>query len=229
MKQQFFIVFFIIAITGFAQSASDCCNVPFIKVEGSAEMEVIPDEIYLSITLSEDDYKQKTDVLLLEETLKGIVHSLGIEMKNLMIQDASSNFDRGIWKQDVAKTKQYVLLVNSAEMVGLVMNRLDKAGISNVYIQSYTHSKIEALRKQVKIKAMKDAKDKAIYLLEAIGEKAGSPIEIIEQAGYLPAPVLNMSYRKNESVPVFKSSYQDLEFKKIKLQYTIDAKFEIVK
>jgi len=228
MKKLFTIVFIVSSIYAFSQNNKNCCETPFIRVQGIAEIEIVPDEIYLSITLNEEDDKQKTDILLLEEKLKETVHSLGIDMKNLMLQDASSNFDRGIWRKDVNKVKDYLLLVHSAEMVGKVLYRLDEVGISNVYIEKYTHSKIEEFRKEVKINAMKAAKEKASYLLEAIGEKAGSPLEVLEQQDFYPMPVANMAMRKTKQLSSFESNYAEIDFKKIKLQYTIDAKFEII-
>ena len=44
---------------------------PFIEVVGTAKMEIIPDEIYISITISErDEGREKITILIQENRLK---------------------------------------------------------------------------------------------------------------------------------------------------------------
>ena len=51
-------------------------------------------------------------------------------------------------------------------------------------------------RKEVKIQAIKAAKEKANYLLNAIGNKAGKPLEIIEISDNDSDEVVSMGYNK---------------------------------
>jgi hypothetical protein len=87
----------------------------------------------------------------------------------------------------------------------------------------------------VKIAAMKSAKEKADYLLTAIGEKTGKPLLIREQV-YTAYPLSgNMSNTAMQEVVV--TGYgmaraagleNEISFTKIKLRYEIFAKFGIL-
>lgn len=221
-------ILFACFLWGNAQSTDNCCEKPYIQVEGVAEMEIVPDEIYISINLNEGDEKQKVDIQELENKLKSAINSLGIDLKNLKVIDASSNFDYSLWKKEVNKRKTYELLVHDAETLGKVFKKLDELGISNARVTNYTHSKIEEYRKEVKIMAVKAAKDKASYMLETIGEKVGKPIYIIEQAnnnyyGMYNSNISNAYFEVQDSI-----SLPDLGFKTINVKYSVSAKFEIL-
>ncbi len=70
------------------------------------------------------------------------------------------------------------------------MEKLDDEATQGFFISRTSHSKIEEYRKQLKIQAVKAAKEKAIYLSEAIGEKAGVAVTIQEPVDYSVVPVL---------------------------------------
>ena len=61
-----------------------------------------------------------------------------------------------------------------------ILNKVNAESIYSVGIRNYSHSKIQEYKKQLKIEAIKAAKEKAAYLLEAINEKIGLAIEISE-------------------------------------------------
>ena len=61
---------------------------PYIEVTGRAEMEVAPDEIYVRITINEQDSKGKTTVLQQEKDMVRRLKDLGIDVdKKLVVQD----------------------------------------------------------------------------------------------------------------------------------------------
>jgi uncharacterized protein YggE len=64
-----------------AQMQASNPNIKRITVTGSAEMEVIPDEIYFSISLREyfkEKDKNKVDIATLEKQLQAAVNAAGI-------------------------------------------------------------------------------------------------------------------------------------------------------
>ena len=61
-----------------------------------------------------------------------------------------------------------------------LVEKLDDDATKNFTIVSVSHSKITEYRKDLKIKAIKAARDKGLYLTEAIGEKLGEAITINE-------------------------------------------------
>lgn len=213
---------------GITQNIETNCDKPYIEVTGTAEMEIVPDMIYLNIDLKEYfDGKTKITISQLEDSLKTQLKSAGIEMSKLSVSDASINFISVKWtKKDALSSKSYVLLLSSATEVKKTVDALGIKNI-NVSLEKVSHTKLPEYKKQVKIEAMKATKEKAEYLLESIGEEIGKPLIIKEEnqyvsAGYVSQRASNRSY---SSYDKFES--EELNFKTIMLKYSIYAKFEI--
>ncbi len=65
----------------------------YIEVRGMAEMEIVPDEIYLQVIIREKDAKGKQTVEILERSMIRELDKLGIDIeKAVSIRDVSSNF-----------------------------------------------------------------------------------------------------------------------------------------
>jgi uncharacterized protein YggE len=207
---------------------------PYIEVTGTAVMEVIPDEIYIGIIIREK-YINKAKVTIEEQEakLKTAIKSLGIDMANLNLTDANADYVKIRWqKKDVLTKKDYTLKVSTAASVGQVFLELEKLEITEAYISKVNHSKMDSLKKEIKIKAIKAAKDKADYLLTAIGEQTGKPLLITENENE-PAKSYNSGVRYAANVSyidgiIAKSpNNEEIEFQKIKIQSSIYAKFSI--
>jgi uncharacterized protein len=209
---------------------------PYIEVTGTAEKEVIPDEIYIGIIIREK-YENKVKVTIeeQEEKLKSAVKLLGIDLTNLYLSDANADFVKIRWhKKDVLTKKDYTLKVTNATTVGQVFLELEKLEITDAFISRINHSKMDSLRKEVKILAIKAAKDKANYLLAAIGEQTGKPL-VIKENEILPIRTLNENERgvvnanKEQFYKIEMKSLDnnEIQFRKIKIQTSIYIKFSI--
>ncbi len=237
----FTVPFFTIAFTTFGQTKSETAEeIPYIEVTGTAEKEIIPDEIYMGITLREK-YEGKTKVTIeeQEEKLKGIFKSLNLGVSNLTLTDADADYVKVRWqKKDILTRKDYQLKVGDAATVGKVFQELDKIEITDAFISRVSHTKIDSLKKAVKIMAIKDAKNKADYLLGAIGEQAKKPLIIRETefpttnaAGVYGVNVKGsrsegMQYYVN-GVKQLSSPEPEIQFQKIKIQSNIYMKYSI--
>ena len=203
-----------------------------INVSGSAETEVTPDIIYLSISLKEyfenNNSKRRVDITTLENQLINAVQKAGIPKENLTINNLSSYSIATEKKKnpDFLASKQYRLKVSDLNKYNAIIATIDPKGIAYTNIESYDYSKIEALKKELKVKALLAAREKATYLVTALGEKLGGPIDIQE----VNNEVFPQSYRAN--VMMIKASdtaesAQEVDFKKIKLNYMMNVVFEI--
>lgn len=202
---------------------------PYMEVSGRAEMEVTPDRIYMIITINEKDSKGKITLAQSEKDMMTKLKAMGIDTKkDLSVKDMSSNFKK-YWVKgsEIMTSKEYQLLVTSAQTAGTVMQELEKIGISNVSIERVDHSQMEQFRKDVKIKAVQAAREKATDLAKAIGQSAGKAIYIQE------VDFSNFERNLNRiSNVAFKAEgldmmAPDIEFEKIKLEYQINAKFDL--
>jgi uncharacterized protein YggE len=203
---------------------------PYIEVTGTAEREVIPDEIYLSINIRERYVnKLKISIEEQEEKLKSVLKSLGIDLKNLYLSDAEADYVKVYrQKKDVLSTKNYNLKVINAASVGQVFGELDKLEITEAYICKVSHSKMEILKIEVKTQAIKSAKDKADYLVSALGEQLGKPLVIKEhetQPIYIDG--INLRGARANSFVANSEPEDEIQFQKIKIQASIYVKFAI--
>lgn len=223
--------------TSFAQ-ATDSNKPPVKKIEvnGSAEMEITPDEIFINITLREYMNKStKVAITTLEAKLQKAVQDAGIAKENFTIENVFGyNYDQW-WKKkkkddDFLARKQYRLKLNRLDKINGILAAVDEEGIESVNVASYTHSKMDEYRKQVKMDALKAAKAKAEYLLGAIDEKIGGVIEIQEfntdQYSDVRPEMANVRmYAAKADASVAPDS--NIDFKTIKIRAEIKAVFGI--
>lgn len=210
---------------------------PNIEVTGTAEKEIIPDEIYIAITLKERQVgKDKVSIEKQETDLKAALVSLNIPLENLSLSDANANYIKVKWtKKDVITKNEFLLKVKDALTVGKVFEKLDELKIEDAYISRVSHSQLEEFKKEVRIMAISAAKDKADYLLAAIGETTGKALLVYEQSpNYrIEEAMVNTRGSRSESSILYLeedkllSSNQVIQFQKIKLQASIYVRFEI--
>lgn len=239
LKQLMTMAFLLTTILTFGQTnTTKTEEQPYIEVTGTAEKEVIPDEIYIGIIIRER-YINKIKVTIeeQEDKLKSAVKSLGIDLTNLYLSDANADYVKIRWqKKDVLTKKDYTLKVSNATTVGQVFQELEKLEITDAFISKVSHSKIDSLRKEVRIMAIKAAKDKADYLLTAIGEQTGKPLIITESPQTIYRSEINALPTRNvnsiaSTIGGVSSSFGDkdneIQFQKIKLASSIYVKFSI--
>jgi uncharacterized protein YggE len=207
-------------------------EIPAIEVVGTGEMEVVPNEIYIAFTLKERyDGKTKIEIENQEKELKKRLIGLGIDMNNLQLADANSDFIKIKRKKtDVIASKDYLLKVTTTAEIAKVFELLDEIDAFNANIQRVDHSEIEKYRNDVKMLAIKAAKEKATNLLSAIGETIGKPLLIQERETYEEQPfrknlmmanmVMDQNAPQEEALP-------EIGFQKIKLKYSVFARFAI--
>ena len=221
----------VFALTAFSQNIDTRRR---IEVTGSAETEVTPDIIYLGISLKEyfkdNNSKKKVEIEELEKQLQTAVLNAGIPKENFMINNISSyNF---YWNKkknpDFLASKQYRIKVTDLNKFNQIMSAVDPKGIEYSNIESYDYSKIETLKSELKIKALKAAKAKAAYLAESIGEKLGGALEIQEiNNEYYPQPMYRANTMMKSDAMAESAPMPDIDFKKIKLNYQMRTVFEL--
>lgn len=210
-----------------------------INVTGSAEMEIVPDEIYVQVTLSE--YEKKSSGKISIETIqkKFLEQCKSAGIPDSLISIASyQGADRLYWQHkkkktpDMMATISYIIQFSSIQKIDAMVEKLDDEATQGFYIVKTSHSKIDEFRKQLKIQAVKEAKHKAVYLAEAIGEKAGGAISIQEPMEYSVMPVYKNTAAANVTLRG-STSYTDatessnIDFKKIKLKFEVQTVFAL--
>ncbi|WP_439128525.1 SIMPL domain-containing protein [Polaribacter sp.] len=204
----------------------------YIEVVGIAEKEIIPDEIYLDIYLKERmENGKKIALETLENILKNELKNIGIPEKYLFISDVNSVLSKTGWfTKEILSTAKYHLKITNSKKLKQFFNCLDDLKITDVNVTKATHSNMIELRKENRINAIKAAKNKASYLLSAIGEKVGKPIKINEidanNQNYTFANNINVS-GYNSGISKMKRNKSIVQFEKIIVKSSIYVKFEI--
>lgn len=219
---------FVIQNTVFAQN--NILDKPLIEVSAKVDTLVIPDKIYISINLNEEDSKNKISVEHQEIVLEKVLKSLDINIeKDLSLLDFSSNFKYYFFRgQNVIKSKTYSLLVKDAQTAGKVLIALENSNISNVNIEKIEYSKSEELILELKSKAVEKSKIIAERLVKPLNQKVGKSIWISDN-------IIWNTYDNNMGIQIrgAKSLYKkpealdpiNIEFKKIKLEAQISIKY----
>jgi uncharacterized protein YggE len=203
-----------------------------IEVSGMAEQEVTPDEIYFTISLKEymRDNKKKIALADLEIQLQKAVLKAGIANKDFMINNISGYTNYWDKKKDpmFLASKQYSLKLKNLNDINDILEALDPKGIAYTNIDKYDYSKKEELKKELRIKALLQAREKATYMVESLGDKLGSALHIIESGNESYPPIM---YRSKTTMSTemesADSGMANIDFKTIKISANVNAIFEI--
>ncbi|MDA8886426.1 SIMPL domain-containing protein [Bacteroidia bacterium] len=232
MKKYFKIVLASLILFAATQLTAQNVNTkPFIEIVGKSEIKVIPNQIFISITLSENIEKSSRSIEIQEQKLLAELKKSGINTEKLVIANASPYYGKSVWlSKDVVKSKSYELEVSSATEAGKTFEALSRLNIKNARITRTDHTDMDNYRKQARIEAIKAAKDKASYMLEAIEEELGQPLIINEQnTGHRPQMMYaNAKMDKAESAYGGGAPMVD-SFKEILITSSIYNKWQIGK
>lgn len=220
--------FIISTISTFAQSVDLRRK---IEVTGTAEQEVTPDVINVSISLQEYlNGKNKVTIDVLENQLENAVKAAGIPHEDFTINNlaAWNNYYQKKKSPDFLAGKQYMIRLHDLDKFDQVIAGIDPKGIASTNIESYSYSKINELKNELQLKALQDAKNRATFLVNGVENKLGDVLNITfaDNSDIVQprALVRYQGYINTNAAPA-----SDIDFKKIKLVFTADATFEILK
>ena len=93
MRHLFFTLLLLSSSVLIAQTGGkNFIDLNYIEVTGKAEMEIVPDDIYIRILLNEKDFKGKT-LAEIEKLMYDKLNDLGFDLsKDLALKDLVSNF-----------------------------------------------------------------------------------------------------------------------------------------
>lgn len=233
MKKITLLILLIVATKSISQTKT-FIDLPYIETSAKVDTLVIPDRIYLNISITEKDTKGKVSVEELESKMNEKFKLLGINIETqLSLNDLGSNYKKYFFKQqDIVKNKNYTLLLYDAKISGKVLMALEEMEISNVVLEKTEYSKADKMILTLKTKAIEKAKSQAIAMTKPLNQKVGNAIFIsdfnTEILRGLAGSVSGIRIRgvstisaKKEYVPA------DIEFEKIKIETEVNVKFKL--
>ena len=236
------LLFGAVVVPSFSQTVNTMQQTPptrKIEVAGFAEMEVVPDEIYFNISLREyfnDEKSQKDKVIIstLEKQLIKAIADAGLPKEALSVSGLGGyqNYvDKKKKPATFLEAKQYELKVSSADKLDGILSKVESRGVQYANVSRVDHSKREEFKKQVKIDALKAAKEKASYLVAAVDQKLGQILEIreLDENIQYPQPMYMKANMRTMAMEQSADAVQDsdVQYQKIKISYRMQAAFEI--
>jgi uncharacterized protein YggE len=231
--KKIFLTFLILICAKSLSQTKNFIDLPYIETSAKVDTLVIPDRIYLNISITEKDTKGKISAEELETKMNEKLKSLGIATeKQLTLNDLSSNYKKHFLKQqDILKNKNYTLLVFNAKVAGKVIIALEEIEISNVILEKTEYSKAEEMILTLKSEAIIKAKNQAIAMTKPLNQKVGNAIYISDFSNIvnmLSGRVSGIQIRGARSLEE-KDKYEpvNIEFEKIKIETEVKATFKL--
>jgi uncharacterized protein YggE len=230
MKKTFLIALAIIMGLGAAYAQQNNT----IETSVNVRKEVIPDEIFISITINEKDNKGKVSVEEQQKQMIRALASLGIDTKEALTVDnmGSTLKQNTLRKDNIFISKRYTLKVSSAKDASNAIQALKEIDIAQTYVSRVAIS--DSLEREVKnqllAEAAQKAQENARILAEAVGCKAGKAVYMQNYYSFDTAAgsrMLTVAYKaaNDSSSNTQEESAQELEVTKKSLNITVTCKF----
>ena len=203
---------------------------PYLETNASADTLVIPDRIYLDITIREADTKNRKSVEEWENKMVEALKAIGIDTeKQLMLSDLDSNFKNYFLKKTgVLKSKSFTLLVYDGLTAGKAIQSLENSNIANVNFQNAEVSNIDELQLELRKKAVENAVTQAKSMLEPLGQSLGKALYISDlNTGVVYGWQNRMATMEIAMARADQYEPANLDFEKVKISSNVNVKFAI--
>ena len=170
----------IIMLTSATATAQNVTG-PYVDISTNVHREVMPDELYLRITINEKDYKGKKNLEELQRTMIKTLEKNGIDIAEcLTLDDMGSDISYKIFSKKVVPNSEatYILKLHDAATMQQVIASLEEQQISEIELEKVKFSKMKELKHEMAVEAMLQAQAEAKVLAGAIGQEIGKAITI---------------------------------------------------
>lgn len=180
--------------------------VPQISVSGEGKIKVKPDQVAINFGV-ENIGKDATEVKKLnDETVDKVmkyIKKFGIPSADYQTNNVSLNrtYDYDKKKYNYQASQQVTILLKDITRYDDLMMGLVDNGINNISNIEFKSSKMEALKSEARIAAMKDAKKKAEDYVSILNQKVGKALIITDNSQpYYPQPRMYKSTMAMDSM-----------------------------
>lgn len=206
-------------------------NGRYIEVTGTSEIEIVPDEIHYLIEIREyfkeefdgkskpEEYSTKVPLAEIEQGLREALANSGIPQNAIRTQEIGD-----YWRQqgqDFLLSKKFDITLTDFNQINEIVKRIDTKGIHTMRIGELENNDMLAYHQKGKIEALKAARRKATYLVEALGKRLGEVIRIVEKDSGNVSPFAQSNVMSSDA-----ASFDN--FRTIKKNYSMLVRFEII-
>ncbi|MGD9162423.1 MAG: SIMPL domain-containing protein [Desulfobacteraceae bacterium] len=188
MNIKIFLISLILLVTGITSVHADDINLPHVSVFGTAVKKVVPDKMLWNVQVMnkdqslEDVTKKHIDIvgrvtrLLNSEGIKEDLQTTRMEFGENWTYQSRSRVKEGYF------ARTYITFsmtdFNKYKKIWLGLAAIEDVSVQNV---GYDHTDRINIQNETRVKALKEAKNKASILAESIGSKIAEPISIEEE------------------------------------------------
>lgn len=198
---------------------------------GTSEIEIVPDRIHYIIEIREyfkeefdknakpEDYRTKIPLTEIEKRLRQTLSQIGITQDAIRTQEVGD-----YWRQqgkDFLVSKRFDITLTDFNQIDRLVKSVDTRGINTMRIGELENKDILTYLQQGQINALKAARQKATYLVEALGKRLGDVLRIVEDKNDGIYPSFAQSNVMSSDAASFDS------FRTIKKHYSMLVRFEI--
>ena len=206
-------------------------NERYIEVTGTAEIEIVPDKIHYLIEIREyfeeefdgrskpEDYRTKVPLATIETELRTALAATGITPEDIRTQEIGD-----CWRQqgqDFLVSKTLDITLDDFQQIDRIVRSIDTKGIRTMRIGELENKDMLDYHRKGKTEALKAAREKAAYLVEALGKRLGGVTRIVEP-GNSPG-----TYALAQSNVVSSDAASFNTFRTIRKSYSMLVRFEI--
>lgn len=206
-------------------------NGRYIEVTGTSEMEIVPDKIHYLIEIREyfkeefdgkskpEEYRTKVPLAEIEQGLREALANSGIPQNAIRTQEIGD-----YWRQqgqDFLVSKKFDITLTDFNQINEIVKRIDTKGIHTMRIGELENNDMPAYHQKGKIEALKAARRKATYLVEALGKRLGEVIRIVEKDSGNVSPFAQSNVMSSDA-----ASFDN--FRTINKNYSMLVRFEII-
>lgn len=206
-------------------------NERYIEVTGTSEIEIVPDKIHYIIEIREyfeeefdvhskpEDYHTKVALPKIEQSLRKALVQAGIPQDAVRTQEIGDYWRRQ--GQDYLVSKKFDITLTDFNQIDKIIEHIDTKGVNTMHIGKLENKDILQYHQKGKIEALKAAREKASYLVAALGKRLGDVIRIEEKESG-DALLFSQSNVMSSDVAAFD------DFRTIKKHYSMLVRFEII-
>ncbi len=203
----------------------------YIEVSGTAEVEIVPDEIHYIIEMKEyfeeefdgkskpEDFATKVPLDVIEQQVRRVIKDAGVPADAVRTEEIGNTWrERGM---DFLVSKRLDITLSDFETIERIRKGLDTRGINAMYIGELKNKNMAEWHEKGRTEALKAARNKAEYMASAAGCRLGRVMRIVEgtAAGRtLPAAQANVMTSGASSADTYRT---------IKKTYTVIVRYEL--
>lgn len=207
----------------------------YVEVSVRVNKDVLPDELFIDITINEKDNKGKISVEQQQEQMIKALEKLGIDTReDLTVKDMGSSLKTYALKRDnIFESRDYTLKVPTAALASQAIEALNRLQIARVAIGKVSIS--DSLERETKnallTEAAQKAKENAEILAKAVGSTIGKAIYIQNYYSFDSAAngrIMMKSFSAADAAaPAVQEESVELQISKQSLSINVTCKFRL--